>query len=301
MQNYTMLIKEFNSLKERKKIKSMNQAARSMGISSAALSNFLRGKYEGNNADIAQKLDNFLTLLKERSNDPLSNEVRFIDTISNTEKATQLLRLIHIKGGIGLILASAGLGKTQTLTRYAEKNEDVIYLKANLAFSAKVLMQALSNRCGYSGKGHNYHLMMKIIENLKNSGRLIIIDQAEYLPEKALDMLREIQEEANIGLVLAGLPALLDNLRGRGSVNEQLITRVDALLKLKPLNDEDIKQIVRAYLPESNGLYKVFASECRRNGRVLHKLIINAKRIALSRDVEVNEEIVEIASKQLVR
>lgn len=48
-----------------------------------------------------------------------------------------------------------------------------------------------------------------IVDKLKSSGRLIIIDEAEHLPYKSLELVRRIYDKANVGILLVGMPATI--------------------------------------------------------------------------------------------
>ena len=56
-----------------------------------------------------------------------------------------------------------------------------------------------------------------IVKKLKGSGRMIIIDEAEHLPYKALELLRRVHDKAGMGVLLVGLPRLIHKImEGRG-------------------------------------------------------------------------------------
>ena len=57
-------------------------------------------------------------------------------------------------------------------------------------------------------------MMLDIIDKLKSSGRLIIVDEAEHLPYTSLELLRRIYDKAEVGILLVGMPRLMKNLKG---------------------------------------------------------------------------------------
>ncbi|MDP4176283.1 MAG: AAA family ATPase [Bacteroidota bacterium] len=292
------VIEDFNLLVSKGEIKSLNLAAQAMGISGSRLSQFLSGSYKGNIQETTEIVGNYIQLVGERKS--IVEKVDFVMT-KNAKKVLDLARLIHIEKGLGVLTGRAGLGKSMALQRYKAGHKDVIYLEVNTTFSAKILLSKICQQCGLISKGHLNYLLDSIIDRLKDTGRLLIVDQAEYLPDKALDILRTIHDEAGIGLLLAGLPRLLNNIKGIGGILEQIYTRVDTACELTKLEDEDIKNLIHSYIPGSNGVYKDFIEPSRGNARVLKILANHSKRIALNHKVEVNGDCVRRANKLLIK
>ena len=194
-----------------------------------------------------------------------------------------------------MLFRSAGLGKTESLRRYAVLNPDVIYLEVDTAYSPRELMKCLLRELGGDFKGTINDLKMVVIERLKGSGRLLIIDQAEYLSERSLDLLRSIHDQAKCGILIAGMQKLFQNLRGNTSVNEQIMTRVAAYAELKPLTSEDVQGIVTLHMPESNGIWRDFYKHCGGNARVLNNLLKTAVALSRGEGIQINSRIIESA------
>ncbi len=293
------IIKTFNSLLKDGTIPSMNAAASMMDMSPAQLSQFLNNKYKGDLERTSFRISNYIKDVLERKK--YSSEHVFIRNLTNTEMVLNVVRLTHLQRSIGLITGKSGLGKTSALKSYAEEHQEVLFIEVDTAYSPKELLSELHEMCGYNGKGHLNLLKKDIISKLKNSGRLLIIDQAEYLQDKALDLLRSIHDKAGVGLLLSGLPRLLNNIKGVGGVHEQIYTRIGAFLELKPLTDADITKLVFSYGEGFAGLERDFIELCRRNARVLTILARESRRIALNKGVTVNQDIIRTAFNQLVR
>lgn len=64
------------------------------------------------------------------------------------------------------------------------------------------------------------------MRELRDSGRLLMVDEAELLLYRALEVLRRLHDKAGIGIVLAGMPRLLINLKGRRGEFAQLLPAV---------------------------------------------------------------------------
>jgi DNA transposition AAA+ family ATPase len=75
-------------------------------------------------------------------------------------------------------------------------------------------------------------MFLDIIDKLKSSGRLNIIDEAEPLPYKSLELLRRIYDKAQVGILLVGMPRLIMNLKGEKRQYAQLYSRVGIATRL---------------------------------------------------------------------
>jgi len=116
-------------------------------------------------------------------------------------------------------------------------------------------------------------MLNEIILRLKDSGRLIIVNQAEYLSQLSLELLRTIHDEAKIGLLLVGMPKLYFNLKGKKSEFRQLFTRIGYKVKLENLKPVDTESIVNTIMPETKDLWDSFHNESLANTRALIMLL----------------------------
>ena len=128
---------------------------------------------------------------------------------------------------------------------------------------------------------------------------MIIVAEAEYLPYKALELLRRIYDKANVGVLLVGMPKLLKNLRGEKGQYTQLYSRVGIVKELKSLTKEDGLAIVSSVIPDTS-IYPQISTYCGSNTRVLTKLLVRALRIAKLNDIEVNEDAINLSLSQLL-
>ena len=139
-----------------------------------------------------------------------------------------------------------------------------------------------------------------IVDKLKSSGRLIIIDEAEHLPYKSLELVRRIYDKANVGIVLVGMPKLFKNLKGEKGQYAQLYSRVGITALLEPLTEEDTKSIISTITSITENIYPVISKYTGGNTRVLTKLLVRAHRIAEINDTEINEDIIKNSMRQLI-
>lgn len=275
---------------------SVSSVAKSLGISHATLSLWLNDKYKGKSDKISDAVNNFIEKEYARSKKLKINLVK----TSVLENVFEVANACHINNEIGVCYGEAGLGKTVAVKEYASKNTDVILIEADPGYNQKIILTELHKRLGFSGSGNTYSMMCNIVEKLKFSGRLIIVDEAENLPYKALEVLRRIYDKAEVGILLVGMPRLIENLKGTKWQYAQLYSRVGVSVSLQPLLNIDVKNIlIQANI--NDRLYGVFRDESYGNTRVLKKLILRSVDMARTADIDVDENIVSQAARVLIK
>lgn len=277
---------------------SLSALARSVGLSPAALSQWLNGKYAGNVTRIEEAVKSFLDRQYEKVKAP-KREIEFVMT-SVAKKVFEVARICHLDGEIGVVYGDAGLGKTVSVKEYAKRNLDVILIEADLGYTAKVLFEELHKKLGYDGRGTIHAMFEDVVAKLRDSERLIIIDEAEHLPYRALELLRRVHDKSGIGILLVGMPRLIANLRGKRGEYAQLYSRVGIAGRLETLKPADTQEIINSLFPGSNGLWKAFHQACYGNTRTLSKLIFRSIRVAEINGMDVTPEIVKETAKMLI-
>jgi len=275
MTNYD-LISNLKTIMETQDI-SQNDLSRALGISAAALSQWMAGKYKGSVAKIEDAVKAFIDREREKTKTP-KKTIPFVMT-SISKKIFELARVCHLEGEIGVCYGEAGIGKTVTAKEYLSRNSDVIFIEADLGYTAKVLFTEIHKKLGLIGRGLIHEMFDQVVEKLKGSGRLIVIDEAEHLPYRALELLRRVYDKAGVGIMLIGMPRLIHNLRGKRGEYAQLYSRVGLAGKLDPLKSQDTEMIVSAMKLDTR-LSPAYHSECHGNTRVLSKLLVRSIRLA---------------------
>ena len=180
---------ELRSLMEVKGF-SMGFVSTATGIAKSTISMWMNDTYKGKIDKINDKINNFIQREKERS---LNEELPFVDT-SIVGYITEIGRVCHTTGGIGVCVGKAGLGKTVAVKNYTKEFLDSILIESDSGYTAKSLLLEIHKRLGLSSKGSVYDLMGEVVNKLNNSGRLLIIDEAENLPYRALEIARRIHD-----------------------------------------------------------------------------------------------------------
>jgi len=279
--------------------------ARALGISAAAVNQYLQGLYNADVANIEKKIKSYLSLSAEKAEAKIYRP-KFIQTFI-ASRILDACRFAHTEQELALVVGDAGLGKTTAIKQYALDNPGVILIEADPGFGASsVLEEILLKLNGETGR--NIHPMMNdVIARLRDTGRLIIIDEAENLPYKALEVLRRIYDKTGVGLLLCGMPRLLSNLRGKRGEFAQLYSRVGKVTNINNIRAEmpesvqsDTEMMVNAYLPGSNGYWKDFYAHSKGNPRVLFKLIRRSARIMEVNQTRLGPDVVQTAAEMLL-
>ena len=241
--------------------KKMNKAELALKInySRSAVSQYLNGKYNSDAKEIEAKLGKFVqectgeagsdggTAVPEaipaiRPKTEYFESADYVQTIGIC-KACQESR------GLGIVVAKSGYGKTHALRRYA-KMPRVVYIEGNETMNCKDIIRRIEGRIGMpKSYGSIDERMEKVIDFFNiNEGYLIIMDEADKLinkyTQKKIELLRNITDGADVGLVIAGEPMLETLMKG---YDERFTNRMDFYYKLRGLSKQEVGDYLEGY------------------------------------------------------
>lgn len=221
--------------------KSQKQIAKEIGISTTVISQFLSGIYNGDNEEIADKILQYVRIAKSRLR--TVDVPAFCPKLHNAEQVLFAASYAHSNNDIALIYGAAGAGKTVALKHYARENPGVVYITANASTrTARAILYLITEALGRQPIGTEFMLMRNLVEHLKGSNRLIIIDEADHLTPHALQSIRNLNDEAGVGLVFSGNDIIKLQMYGRGSLQfDQLRTRIGP--KKKVANSYPLREL----------------------------------------------------------
>ncbi|WP_407300295.1 AAA family ATPase [Raoultella planticola] len=269
---------ELNDLMTRKGY-SQTQVARAIGKSAATINQYLQGKYAGDIPAIDALARSFINREAEKEKSQKIT-ARFVPTVTS-RKGMEVIRYAHLDGDLNVIFGAAGLGKTMILREYAAQHRDALLIEADPGYTARVVLEELCGLLGISKRGNMHELSEACIAALRDSGRLLMVDEAENLPYRALETLRRIHDKSGIGMVLAGMPRLIINLKGKRGEYQQLYSRVGFALCLgDSLPQSDITDIAVSMLPGagSQEVSEALFKASHGNARRLFKLVRGVSR-----------------------
>lgn len=284
------------------------QVAAKSKISTAVISQYLNGTYNGSIPATEIKLGDFLFREAKR----LHGDVAFVPT-TLAKTALEIIDITHSDCDIGVIYGAAGMGKSMVLREYALRDSSVILIEADPGYTAKVLLQELAAKLRIKKPGSTIHeLSEECIQALRGTGWMVMIDEAELLPYRALEVMRRIQDRANCGLLLAGMPRLIVNLMGAKGEYEQLYSRVSLALDLddmKALSEESdftdiLRSILKGGLPSfelTSDVLQAFREQSGGNYRRMYKLARSVIRANKTRNQAVSPALINKYGSMLIK
>ncbi|HAK7808820.1 TPA: AAA family ATPase [Salmonella enterica] len=294
------LITQLKDVMERRGY-SQTQVARAIGRSGAVVNQFLQGKYTGDITDIQERITSFINREQEKEKNRRIQE-HFVTT-EMAAKGLEVLAYAHQECEICVLYGAAGLGKTMLLNEYASRNKDALLIEADPGYTARTILEELCRLLGVKVRGNIHELIDACVRELSGSGRLLMVDEAELLPYRALEILRRLHDKAGIGVVLAGMPRLLINLKGRRGEFAQLYSRVALALNLgDTLSRDDFNQIAVNMMPEAGeaSIGDALYARSLGNARRLFKLARGVYRICDISQVPVSVGAIDKFAEMLI-
>ncbi|MDR2370915.1 MAG: AAA family ATPase, partial [Treponema sp.] len=220
---------------------SQSQAAQSMGYSATVISMYKSRTYNGNVKTLEEKIEAWL----KRGERRLSMiEVPTAET-ATMDQVRQAIAMAQDGADIAVIIGDAGTGKTTALRQYVKESHSAILVDVDPSFSKVVLMNEVAHALGLEDKGGMNAVIDRVIGALRDRDTVILIDEADYLSDGSLELVRRIiNDKASTGVVLVGLPTLEYKLRALHKDHEQLISRVGVMVKIGKLARHDAEKII---------------------------------------------------------
>ena len=197
---------------------SLNKAAKLIGLSSAVLSKLRNGIYTGNLNDCFDALRAYFTIKESQAQ--VHKEVDYAPT-GISESVYEAIRAVQIKGGCGIITGDAGIGKTKAIEHYLAKNPEkaVVITPTPLDGSVNAVMALLAEELG-AGVGIKPSALKRAVLSRLHDGMVIIVDEAQLLRLRSVDMLRTFSDifsrkGETLGIVFIGNHSFRDIFEGR--------------------------------------------------------------------------------------
>lgn len=144
---------------------------------------------------------------------------------------------------LGAIIAPPGAGKTTTLKHYAETRAGARYcVMSPTTKSMSAMLELVSNALhGWAFRG-NLTMVTAISDKMRHPRfRVLLVDEAQHLPDNCLDELRHIYDETETSIVFAGNYSLHQRVKVNSeSAFAQFASRIGASLHLKTVSAADV-------------------------------------------------------------
>jgi DNA transposition AAA+ family ATPase len=279
---------------------SQSYMARALGVSAATVSLYVDGKYTGDTAKIDRAARGFIERFKDAEDEDLFN-VPVIKTFVY-RRLFNAAKICHVRRKYGLAYGDAGIGKTVACRRYVDEFPSTIFIEADPYYTEKDIIRDIYQRLGLSVDNHisMHNVFLAVVDKLRDSRRLIIVDESENLPFRALEGLRRIHDMAGIGVLMVGMPRLKANIISFQKYSAQIKSRCTVVENLQKLELSDVESIVKSMLPGSGDLYKAFNTHCNGSTRYLVNLLESSIALAKVNDSAVTKEIINHAADTLI-
>jgi DNA transposition AAA+ family ATPase len=157
----------------------------------------------------------------------------------NYQKTVELItELIESPTGVemGVVVGQAGRGKTTAAERIYTESKHAIYCLYQEGWNYLDLLREIAFRLS----GQRPHFRQKCFEIIQNElaimRRVIMVDEADRMPLKVLNGMRNIHDICNSGVVLIGEEALTSNLKRE----RRLISRIRNTVHFGPVQSQDV-------------------------------------------------------------
>lgn len=260
------------------------------GVSSATLSQWLNGSYQGDNSKIEARVSSWYETYQERrSRAGLPDAPDWIET-PTAARIVAGLRYAQLAQDMVVIYGPAGVSKTETCRHYVTMAPGVHHVTMTPATTGVLacleeIAIALGMRdwqrsaCG---------LQRLIVSRLKRTNGLLIIDESQHLSIQALDQIRSLHDSCLIGIALVGNETVYTRMTGgsRAPYLDRLFSRIGKRVALKGASDADIDALLKAWKISDTSCRTQIREIARRPGalRVLTKVLRLAASFAAAQE-----------------
>lgn len=222
------------------------EVAAELGLSGALVSSFLAGTYKTPHT-VIPKIAELMKVNEKKKVSP--KEPEFAET-SVSRIVFNTISYAHLRGTVSVVYGDAGVGKTCALREYVKQNRLALVITISPTYASITgVNELIAEQLGVRERVAR-RITKEIIIKLKNSGRVLIVDEAQHLTVRALNHLRCISDESGVGIALIGNEEVYSKLRGTGRADfAQLFSRIGMRKQVlaNRLTEEDISSVFGVY------------------------------------------------------
>jgi DNA transposition AAA+ family ATPase len=142
-----------------------------------------------------------------------------------------------LNSSIGMVTGSAGFGKTTAIQQFVAINEQSVYVLFMEGYSLQMLVRRIAMELtGFNQRTFDRNLAI-IKEATSIYRKLIIIDEADRMPLKVIESLRNINEYCGVPVMLVGEESLVSKMESLPRLRSRV--RKPEIV-FKPLNAVDV-------------------------------------------------------------
>lgn len=272
------------------------QIARSIGISPAQLTQFLKGEYKMSE-ETKEKLELYVMNYAQRR-----DRKRLKEPFVMMKQAKSVFFVAdecRAEREMGLIYGHPGTGKTRALQEYSSKTPESVLIEVEPEVTVRNFLWDLADAVGADRARSKVDTTKSIVKRLKMRDAVILIDEAEHLKTEALEHIRRIWDFTGTPVIMAGTEVLLKNLMGTRGDMAQLYSRVGLKWITKPIEGDEGSLLCEAWGIDP-ALGPVVVGMTGGNLRKSAKLIKRSIRLAELSGVEVDANLLDEAGRMLI-
>lgn len=131
-------------------------------------------------------------------------------------------------------------------------NVGVVMITANsCTTSAVAILKMISQKIGKSMNSRKDLLMTELINYFRDTNRLIIVDEADHLTMAAVQALRNLNDEAHVGIVLSGNDKIYNQMVSGAKSSELQQLRSRILVRRRVTNEYTLEEFKNIF-PDLN-------------------------------------------------
>ena len=234
---------------------SLAKAGRMISRSTALVSQYINKVYPGNISEVEKDIE---TLLRREEDLELTMRSPSFCSTSASILIWEVLEYCDQRHRMGVVIAESGSGKSETAKEYQRQNRATMIVTANA--TTKTLgatMRLLTEHVGGRPKTNTIDDMLnKVLNRLKGSGRLIIIDDAHFIPWAGLEVIRKLYDCAGVGVVYLGQEELYHQMTGntnKARLFDQIYSRIAVKRDRVYVDRDDVRMIIESLYPRGLG------------------------------------------------
>lgn len=272
--------------------------AQQIGYSPSVISQFINGEYPGDKEKLERRINDWIRNRERRR----KQGVELIESDA-TKQVMSALEAIRRTNDVGVIYGDAGVGKTSGIVLYLQDNPTSLEITLNRwsrtdTAIERLVFQALDGASAWSGNTPRGEF---IVEKLKGSSRLLIVDNAHKATKGGLEWLFDLHDETRIPVALVGNEEVLRPIEA----NDQRFSRIGLKQPVTPGRVRPlVKHLVNQIAPNfaGKGVEDLLEQVAEQHGRFrgVTKQVALASMLAESAGLEPAAS-VKAAHQRLVR
>lgn len=241
IEHVEQIINWMNASKQR----SNRWLSRCVGCSDASISTLLGGKTGSAASNLISKI---LPVMQDEQR--LHEPGEFVETSIYTI-VRYACNIARKEKGFAIIAGTPGVGKSESLKQYKREHPNSIYICGSEVINATAVIDMLLDALSIKSSRHlvKSKKVAAIIDALKDTGRLIILDEADKCQKDTHDPLRTISDATGCGVVLAGNVNLRTLVKAGDNRYDLIESRVvfwpEVIHKVSPA---DIELLMKPYI-----------------------------------------------------